>query len=114
MEAVRLMTSAPSGNATTSELGQSLLPGVDGTYDRVACSVELARNAGEAARTIEASEQKGEALAQNMDAYDQAVPAILKADGKHQHRVKYCRMCELSCPVGKGISRSGRPARERL
>jgi len=24
-----------------------------------------------------------------------------KGDGEPQYGVKYCRMCELSCPVGK-------------
>ncbi len=86
---------------SSSELGQSLLPGIDGTYDRVTCNAKMARDADEAARTMAESGEEGEALAQNMNAYDEAVLAMPNGDGEPQHVVKYCRMCELSCPVGR-------------
>ena len=54
-----------------------------------------------AARAMAMSDQEGAALAQNMNAYDEAVLAIPKGDGEPQHVAKYCRRCELSCPVGR-------------
>ena len=86
---------------SSAELGQSLLPGIDGTYDRVNCNTQLARDADEAAGATAASGEEGETLAQNMHAYDEAILAMPDGDGEPQHVVKYCRRCELSCPVGK-------------
>ena len=47
---------------SSSELGQSLLPGIDGTYDRVTCNTQLARDADEAAGATAASGEEGERL----------------------------------------------------
>ena len=87
---------------SSSELGQSLLPGINGTYDRVACNARLSRDADEAARAIAASGGEGTALIQDMRAYDEAVLTMPKGGGEPQRVVKYCRLCELSCPVGMG------------
>jgi epoxyqueuosine reductase len=46
-------------------LGQSILPGINGTYDRVTCNVKMEKDIEEAVSCV-----------------------------------KYCRRCELSCPVG--------------
>jgi epoxyqueuosine reductase len=84
-----------------SELGQALLPGIDGTYDRVTCNTKMSRDVDDAARAIAASDEEGEALASTMNSFEEAVLALPKGDGEPQYGVKYCRMCELSCPVGK-------------
>jgi epoxyqueuosine reductase len=88
---------------STSELGQSALPGINGTYDRVTCNTKMARDVDEAARALAASDEEGEALASTMNAFEDGVMAMPEADGEPQHGVKYCRMCELSCPVGRGV-----------
>jgi epoxyqueuosine reductase len=86
---------------SSSELGQSQLPGINGTYDRVTCNTKMSRDVEDAARAMAASDEEGETLASTMNAFEEAVLALPKGDGKPQYGVKYCRMCELSCPVGK-------------
>jgi epoxyqueuosine reductase len=83
------------------ELGQSLLPGIDGTYDRVACNTKMSRDVEEAAQAMAVSDEEGAALASTMNAFEEAVLAMPKADAGPRYGVKYCRMCELSCPVGR-------------
>ena len=61
----------------------------------------MSRDVEEAARAIASSEEEGEALASTMNAFEEAVVAMPQGDGEPQYGVKYCRMCELSCPVGK-------------
>ena len=60
------------------ELGMVTLPGKDGKYDRETCRPETEKN-------IEDKE-----LIQ-LDGHEEPVRVI-----------KFCRLCELSCPVGKG------------
>ena len=86
---------------SSSELGQSLLPGINGTYDRVTCNTKMSRDVDEAARAMAASDEEGGALASTMNAFEEVVMTIPKGDGEPRYGVKYCRMCELSCPVGK-------------
>jgi epoxyqueuosine reductase len=90
---------------SSSALGQSALPGINGTYDRVTCNTKMSRDVDEAARAMAASDEEGEALASTMNAFEEVVMALPRSDGEPQYGVKYCRMCELSCPVGR---RSGR------
>jgi hypothetical protein len=35
-----------------------------------------------------------------MNAFEESVLSFASADGAQQYGVKYCRLCELSCPVG--------------
>jgi epoxyqueuosine reductase len=84
-----------------SELGQSLLPGINGTYDRVTCNAKMSRDVEEAAGAMAASDEEREGLASTMNAFEEVVLAMPKGDGEPQYGVKYCRMCELSCPVGR-------------
>ena len=86
---------------SSSELGQSLLPGSDGTYDRVTCNTKMSRDVEEAARALAASDEEGGAIASTMNAFEEAVLAMPRRHGEPQYGVKYCRMCELSCPVGE-------------
>ena len=53
------------------------------------------------ARAMAASDEEGEALASTMNAFEEAILALPKGEGEPQYGVKYCRMCELSCPVGR-------------
>ena len=86
---------------SSSELGQSTLPGINGTYDRVTCNAKMSRDVEKAARAMAASDEEGDALASTMNEFEEAVLAMPKGDGEPQYGVKYCRMCELSCPVGR-------------
>ena len=77
-------------------------PGTDGTYDRVTCNTKMSQDVDDAARALAASDEEGEALASTMNAFEEAVMALPPAgDGEPQYGVKYCRRCELSCPVGR-------------
>jgi epoxyqueuosine reductase len=84
-----------------SDLGQSILPGINGTYDRVTCNTKMSRDVEKAARAMAASDEEGAALASTMNAFEEAVLTMPQGDGALQYGVKYCRMCELSCPVGR-------------
>ncbi len=86
---------------SSSELGQSLLPSLDGTYDRVNCNTQMARDVDEAAGAMAASDEEGAALASTMNAFEEVELALPRGDGEPRYGVKYCRACELSCPVGR-------------
>jgi epoxyqueuosine reductase len=82
-------------------LGQSQLPATDGTYDRITCNTKMAQDVEDAAGTLTASEEDRQGLASTMNAFEEAV-LELQADGSEaRYGVKYCRRCELSCPVGR-------------
>ena len=36
-----------------------------------------------------------------MNAFEEAILAMPEGEGEPQYGVKYCRRCELSCPVGR-------------
>ena len=59
------------------EYGQNALPGRTGFYSRVKCKTQMEKN-----------EKNGK----DVD---------IKGSDKKRHAVKYCRICELACPVGK-------------
>jgi epoxyqueuosine reductase len=61
----------------------------------------MSRDVEEAARAMAASEEEGEALASTMNAFEEVVMAMPEHAGEPRYGVKYCRMCELSCPVGR-------------
>ncbi len=86
---------------SSEELGQSALPGLNGTYDRVTCNTKMARDVDEAARAMAATDEEGAALASTMNAFEEVVMAMPTGDGEPRYGVKYCRRCELSCPVGR-------------
>jgi len=86
---------------SAEELGQSALPGLNGTYDRVTCNTKMSRDVDDAAKALAASDEEGAALASTMNAFEEVEMALPKGDGTPRYGVKYCRACELSCPVGR-------------
>ena len=86
---------------SSSELGQSLLPGIDGTYDRVTCNTKMARDVDDAARSMALSDREGEAVASMMNRFEEVVMAMPERSGGAGYGVRYCRRCELSCPIGR-------------
>lgn len=79
-------------------LGQSILPGIDGTYDRITCNTKMGKDIENAARQITADDNRQRALRQWVDAFESDQINLLSSD--QRLCVKYCRRCELSCPVG--------------
>ncbi|MEW5784545.1 MAG: epoxyqueuosine reductase [Bacillota bacterium] len=63
---------------TGFEFGRKELPGRDGSFNRISCNTQMKDD--------------------EESAVEQEVPDI----GKTVRVVKYCRRCELSCPVGRG------------
>ncbi len=84
-----------------SALGQSQLPGTDGAYDRITCNTKMAQDVEDAARSLATSEEDPKNLASTMNAFEEAVMTLPQAGGQARYGVKYCRRCELSCPVGR-------------
>jgi epoxyqueuosine reductase len=85
-----------------SALGQSELPGTDGTYDRITCNTKMAQDVADAAAALAAGDADQKDLASTMNAFEEAVMALPAAgSGEARYGVKYCRRCELSCPVGR-------------
>jgi epoxyqueuosine reductase len=84
-----------------SRLGQAQLPATDGTYDRITCNTKMAQDVEDAAGALARSEDDRKDLASTMNAFEEAVLALPPAGDEARYGVKYCRMCELSCPVGR-------------
>ena len=84
-----------------SVLRQPQLPGTEGAYDRVTCNTKMAQDVVDAAGALAANEEEQKDLASTMNAFEEAVMALPTADGEVRYGVKYCRRCELSCPVGR-------------
>jgi len=82
-------------------LGQSQLPGSDGTYDRAICNAKMAQDVEDAAAALATSTQDSREVASTMNAFEEAVMGLPAAGGEVRYGVKYCRRCELSCPVGR-------------
>jgi epoxyqueuosine reductase len=85
---------------STDKMGQSLLPGINGTYDRVTCNVKLEKDIDEAVMAIPAGDEEHQEVLQAIGEFEQGIK--LKPHGNKQPLccVKYCRGCELVCPVG--------------
>jgi epoxyqueuosine reductase len=77
------------------------LPGTDGSYDRVTCNTKMAQDIEDAAGALAAGEDDRRDLADTMNAFEEAVMALPPGGGETRYGVKYCRRCELSCPVGR-------------
>lgn len=81
-------------------LEQTLLPGINGTYDRVTCNVKMEKDIDAAVTAMASGNREREAVRQAIDAFE-AGPGPQPNSGKHPlYWVRYCRQCELACPVG--------------
>ena len=83
------------------ELDQSLLPGINGTYDRVTCNQKMEKDIEEAVMTIPAGNEEHQQVLQALDEFEEGVELSPQGDKRSDYCVKYCRYCELACPVGK-------------
>jgi epoxyqueuosine reductase len=85
---------------SADEMGQSLLPGINGTYDRVTCNVKMEKDIDEAVMAIPAGGEEHQEVLQAIDEFEQGIKLKPQGDERPLYCVKYCRECELVCPVG--------------
>ena len=86
---------------TAEAIGQATLPGTDGRYDRVSCNGKMEADMDDAAKTMAADGARQEEfrrLIGECEKQHQRQPAVQQT---FTYCVKYCRQCELSCPVGR-------------
>ena len=86
-------------------LGQSILPGINGTYDRVTCNVKMENDIEEAVMAIPAGDEEHQEVLQAIDEFEEGVKLKPQGDKRPNYYVKYCRGCELSCPPARWGSR---------
>ena len=82
-------------------LGQSILPGINGTYDRVTCNMKMEKDIEEAIMTMSVGAKEHQAVRLAIDKFEEGVMVKPKGHNDSCYCIKYCRRCELSCPVGK-------------
>ena len=83
------------------ELGQFILPGINGTYDRLTCNVKMEKDIEEAVMAIPAGDEEHQEVRLAIDEFEEGVAVKPKSDKQPYYCVEYCRGCELVCPVGK-------------
>jgi len=81
-------------------LGQSILPGINGTYDRVSCNIRMEENIDEAAKVISAHDKNQQEIRELINEFEKSHIKAPTGDQPFNYCVMYCRKCELSCPVG--------------
>ena len=86
---------------SADELGQSILPGINGTYDRVTCNVKMEKDIEEAVRAIPAGDEEHQEVLQAIDEFEEGVNLKPQGYKRPSYYVKYCRGCELSCPPAR-------------
>jgi epoxyqueuosine reductase len=86
---------------SADELSQSILPGINGTYDRVTCNAKMEKDIEEAVMAIPADDEEHKQVRLAIDEFEEGVMVKPKGDKELYYCVKYCRECELACPVGK-------------
>jgi epoxyqueuosine reductase len=82
-------------------LGQSILPGINGTYDRVTCNGKMEKDIEESVMAIPAGDEAHQEVRLAIDDFEEGVRVKPIGDKEPYYCVKYCRRCELVCPVGK-------------
>jgi len=90
---------------SADELGQSILPGINGTYDRVTCNVKMEKDIEDAVMAIPAGDEEHRKVLQAIDEFEEGVKLKPQGDKRPNYYVKYCRGCELSCPPARWGSR---------
>ena len=86
---------------TPRELDQAVLPGTDGTYDRVVCNTKLEEQIEEASKAMRASEQEHQEIRESVQEFEECGAGVREEDFCPEFCVKFCRECELSCPAGE-------------
>jgi epoxyqueuosine reductase len=89
---------------SVEELGQSGLPGVDGTYDRASCNRKMEQDLEDAVSALGISGEEREGIRRAVEAFEEGPKGPSEGRLASSCCVKFCRECELSCPVGKRTS----------
>ncbi len=86
---------------SSDEMDQSRLPGINGTYDRVTCNLKMEKDIEEAVMAMPVGNEEIQEVRLAIDKFEEG--SRMKSDGDKEpyYCVKYCRECELACPVGK-------------
>jgi len=82
-------------------LGQSILPGINGTYDRVTCNGKMEKDIEESVMAIPAGDEEHQEIRLAINEFEEGIMVTPKGDKEPYYCVKYCRGCELVCPAGK-------------
>ena len=82
-------------------LGQSTLPGLNGTYDRVTCIRKMDKDIQDAIIAVPANDEEHVKVMKAIDEFEEGVSIKTRGDRPPNYCVKYCRRCELACLVGK-------------
>ena len=88
---------------SANEIGQSLLPGTNGTYDRVTCNGKMDKDIEDAVMAVPAGNKEHTEVMRAINEFEEGVNVKLQSDKLPDYRVKYCRKCELSCSAVKII-----------
>jgi epoxyqueuosine reductase len=86
---------------SAAALGQSILPGINGTYDRVTCNVKMEQDIEEAVMALPVGDEERQDVRLAIDEFEEGVMVNPRGSREPYPCVKYCRACELACPVGK-------------
>jgi epoxyqueuosine reductase len=86
---------------SAAELDQSILPGTDGSYDRVTCNLKMGQDIEDAVKAMQAGDEEHQEIREWIDEFEEGIKRTSKTDNEPAYCVKYCRKCELSCPVGR-------------
>ena len=84
-------------------LGQSKLPGINGTYDRVTCNLKMEKDIEEAVMAMPADNEEHQEVRLAIDEFEEGIKVKSKGDNEPFCCVKYCRRCELVCPAGNQV-----------
>ncbi len=82
-------------------LKQAILPGFDGYYDRVTCNIKMEKDMDDAAREISSDEKGLQEARQMITEFEKSHISAPTGEQLMKYCVKYCRKCELRCPVGQ-------------
>ncbi|WP_136805200.1 epoxyqueuosine reductase [Desulfosediminicola flagellatus] len=86
---------------SAESLAQSILPGFDGYYDRVTCNLKMEKDIDDAARDISSDEKKQQEARKMINEFEKSHINAPTRKQPVKYCVKYCRKCELRCPVGQ-------------
>jgi epoxyqueuosine reductase len=86
---------------SVEELGQSTLPGLNGTYDRVICNRKMNKDIKDAVMSVPANDKAHEGVLKAIDEFEEGITIKPQGDKPPNYCVKYCRRCELACPLGE-------------
>jgi len=85
---------------SADEIGLSILPGINGTYDRVTCSIKMKKDIDDAAMGASSVDDEQNDVREAINEFEETDKVPSKNDNKSISCVKYCRKCELACPLG--------------